>query len=78
MGVAVAMEHPFLAVLLLATTADTADNPKWRSGLLFSSLIRCERSTDCTSHPDDGTIKLNYRENSFVDHTGRSYPIKRH
>lgn len=82
MGVTVAMKHPFLVVLLLATTADAADNPMWRSGLqwtcTFSLAIRCERWTDCTSHPDDGTIKLNYRENSLVDRKGRSHPIKRH
>jgi hypothetical protein len=82
MGVAVAMKHRFLAVLLLATTGHAADNPMWRSGLLwtctFSSLIRCERSTDCTAHSDDGTIKLNYRDNSLVDHTERSHPIRRH
>lgn len=83
MGVTVALKHPFLAVLLLATsTANAADNPMWRSGLqwtcTFSSLIRCERSTDCTAHPDDGTVKLNFRENSLVDHAGRSHPIKRH
>lgn len=83
MGVTVASKHPLIAVLLLATTtASAADNPMWRSGLLwtctFSSTIRCERSTDCTSHPDHGTINLNYQENSLVDHEGRSHPIKRH
>ncbi|WP_162712846.1 hypothetical protein U8C32_27010 (plasmid) [Sinorhizobium medicae] len=76
-------KHPFIAVLLLATTtANAADNPMWRSGLqwtcTFSSAIRCERSTDCKSHPDEGTIKLNYQENSLVDHAGRSHAIKRH
>ncbi len=83
MGVMVISKHPFIAVLLLATTtANAADNPMWRSGLqwtcTFSSAIRCERSTDCKSHPDEGTIKLNYQENSLVDHAGRSHAIKRH
>lgn len=83
MGVTVASKHPLIAVLVLATTtAKAADNPMWRNGLLwtctFSSIIRCERSTDCSSHPDHGKIKLNYPENSLVDQTGRSHPIKRH
>ncbi len=83
MGVTVASKHQLIAVLLLATTtASAADNPMWRSGLLwtctFSSVIRCERSTDCSSQPDHGKIKLNYPENSLVDQTGRSHPIKRH
>ncbi|WP_156383022.1 hypothetical protein [Rhizobium sp. Root483D2] len=78
-----ASKHPLIAVLVLATTtANAADNPMWRNGLLwtctFSSIIRCERSTDCSSHPDRGRIKLNYPENSLVDQTGRSRPIKRH
>ncbi|WP_156397578.1 hypothetical protein [Rhizobium sp. Root1204] len=76
-------KHPLIAVLLLATTtANAADNPMWRSGLewtcAFSSVIRCERSTDCSSHPDNGTIKLDYRENNLIDLAGRSHPIKRH
>lgn len=76
-------KHSLIAVLLLATTtANATDNPMWRSGLqwtcTFSSAIRCERSTDCNSHPDEGTIELNYQDNSLVDHAGRSHPIKRH
>ena len=83
MGVTVDLKHPFLVALLLATsTANAADNPMWRTSLLwtctFSMLIRCERSTDCSSHSDQGAIKLNYPENSLVDHAGRSHPIKRH
>ncbi|MBM3096340.1 hypothetical protein GFB56_37585 [Ensifer sp. T173] len=83
MGVIVISKHPLIAVLLLATTtANAADNPMWRSGLqwtcTFSSAIRCERSTDCSSHSDQGKIKLNYPENSLLDHTGRSRSIKRH
>lgn len=83
MGVTVDLKHPFLAALLLATsTANAADNPMWRTSLLwtctFSTIIRCERSADCSSHSDQGTIKLNYPENSLQDHAGRSHPIKRH
>ena len=83
MGVTVDLKRPFLAGLLLATcTANAEDTPMWRTSLLwtctFSTLIRCERSTDCSSHSDQGMIKLNYPENSLVDHVGRSRPIKRH
>lgn len=78
-----ALNHPFIAALLLATTsANAGENPMWRSGLVwtctFSSIIQCERSTDCTSRPDEGTIQLNYRDNRLVDDTGTIHPIKRH
>ena len=83
MGVTVISKHLLIPVLLFATTnASAADNPMWRSGLewtcTFTSAIRCERSTDCTSYADKGAMKLNYKENTLVDHAGRNHPIKRH
>lgn len=83
MGVVVILKHSLIAIMLFATTpAIPADNPMWRSSLrwtcAFSSVIRCERSTDCNSHPDNGAIELDYRENRLIDRSGRNHPVKRH
>lgn len=77
------MKRVFLTVLLLTTTTVFAsDNPMWRQSLewtcSYSSLIRCERSTDCTSRPETGTLKVDYRNNNVVDQAGLRQTIKRH
>jgi hypothetical protein len=77
------LNHWLLAALLLTTTtAWAADNPMWRSGFSwscsYSSVIRCERTADCTSSGEAGTITVAYRENLLVDPEGKRHPIKRH
>lgn len=72
-----------LAVLLLtAGTANAADNPMWRSGLvwkcIFSSVIQCERSTDCTANNQTGEVSIEYGDNRVVDQSGTQVSIKRH
>jgi hypothetical protein len=70
------------ALLMTAPTAWAADNPMWRSGFTwsctFSSVIRCERATDCAWSGARGKIQLAYRENQLVDSEGTTHPIKRH
>lgn len=70
------------ALLLTASTASAADNPMWRTSLTwscaFTSVIRCERSTDCASSGEAGRIEVAYRESLLVDPEGNPHPIKRH
>ena len=70
------------ALLLVAPAAWGADNPMWRSGFTwsctFSSVIRCERATDCASSGEGGKIQIAYRENQLVDPEGKTHSIKRH
>ncbi|WLS11932.1 hypothetical protein Q9314_28300 (plasmid) [Shinella sumterensis] len=70
------------ALLLTAPSAWAADNPMWRSGFTwsctFSSVIRCERSTDCVSSGQGGKIQIAYRENQVVDPEGKTQSIRRH
>ena len=70
------------ALMLTASTTWAADNPMWRSGFTwsctFSSVIRCERASDCVSSGEGGKIQLAYRENQLVDPEGKTHPIKRH
>jgi hypothetical protein len=71
------------ALLLVAPAAWAADNPMWRSGFTwsctFSSVIRCERATDCESSGEGGKIEVAYRENLADRRRGESpMPIKRH
>lgn len=77
------MKYPLISALLLtATTANAGDNPMWRNSFTwscaFTSVIRCERSVDCTSIGEGGRIELAYQENRLVDEEGRAYPIRRH
>jgi hypothetical protein len=71
-----------LALLLVAPAAWAADNPMWRSGFTwsctFSSVIRCERATDCLSSGQGGKIQVAYRENQLIDPAGKPHAIKRH
>lgn len=77
------LKYPLVSALLLATsTASAVDNPMWRNGFTwscaFSTVIRCERTTDCVSSGEAGTIAVAYRENQWIDGQGKSHPIKRH
>ncbi|WP_421580746.1 hypothetical protein [Shinella sp. M31] len=77
------MNHWLLAALLLTTpNAWAADNPMWRSGFAwscaFSSVLRCKRTVDCAAAPEEGVIRLDYRENRLTDFQGTVHPIKRH
>lgn len=71
-----------VAAVVASGSANAADNPMWRSGLIwscgFASVIACERSLDCTTKSVAGTIDLDYRENRVVDPMGAIRPIKRH
>jgi hypothetical protein len=77
------LKYRLVSVLLLATsTASAADNPMWRNGFTwscaFSTIIRCERATDCATAAEEGAIRLDYRENRLTDFHGTVHPIKRH
>lgn len=77
------MRRLIAIVLLLATgPANAADNPMWRSGLVwrctFSSVIQCERSIDCTANNLTGEVSIEYGDNRVVDHAGKRFPIRRH
>lgn len=77
------MKYRLISVLvLMAPTAWAADNPMWRSGFTwsctYSSVIRCERATDCESSGEGGKIEMAYRENLLIDAEGKPHPIKRH
>lgn len=77
------LKYPLISALLLtASAAWAADNPMWRSGFTwsctFSTVIRCERATDCASSGEAGTIAVAYRENQLVNAEGKAHSIKRH
>lgn len=73
-----------IAIMLALATgpSNAADNPMWRSGLVwrctFSSVIQCERSTDCTTNNQAGEVSIEYGDNRVVDQAGKQSPIKRH
>lgn len=71
-----------IVLLLAAGPSNAADNPMWRSGLAwkctFSSVIQCERSTDCTSYNRTGEVSIEYGDNRVVDQVGKQFSIKRH
>lgn len=70
------------ALILTAVSANSADNPMWKAGLVWScqvsSVIECERSRDCTAKATPGAIELDYRENHVIDQAGIRRWIKRH
>ena len=77
------LKYPVISALLLAaSTASAADNPMWLSSFTwscaFSTVIRCERATDCASSGEAGKIAVAYRENQWIDPQGKTHPIKRH
>jgi hypothetical protein len=77
------LKYPLISALLFtASSAWAADNPMWRSGFTwacsFSSVIRCERSTDCATSEEKGTILVAFRENRLIDQMGEPRSIKRH
>ncbi|WP_037408958.1 hypothetical protein [Hoeflea sp. EC-HK425] len=71
-----------IGLLLAAGSSNAADNPMWRSGLIwrctFASVVQCERSTDCTASSQTGEVSIEYGDNRVVDQTGKQSPIKRH
>lgn len=70
------------AVAAWAGSAAAAENPMWRTGLVWScryeTALQCERSRDCAPIALSGSLTLDYAENHVVDDTGISRPIKRH
>lgn len=54
----------------------------WTAGLAwschFSSVLQCERLTDCVSKNEAGDVKLDYQENRVIDQMGTARQIKRH
>lgn len=76
------MKRLLVMLLLAAGPMNAADNPMWRSGLVwnctFSSVIQCERSTDCTASNQAGEVSIEYGDNRVVDPAGKQVSIKRH
>ncbi|WP_430442261.1 hypothetical protein [Shinella sp.] len=76
------MKYLLISTLLAASPSWAADNPMWRSGFAwsctFSSVLRCERAVDCAAAAEEGSIRLDYRENRLTDPHGIVHPIKRH
>lgn len=71
-----------MVLTLAAGSSNSADNPMWRSGLIwrctFASVIQCERSTDCATTRQTGAVSIEYGDNRVVDPAGKQSPIKRH
>lgn len=70
------------AILVIASTANAGGNPMWPTSLTwacrFSSVLRCERAVACAAAAEEGSIRLDYRENRLTDPHGAIHPIKRH